>query len=197
MHQAELVVLGLLGRDARHGYEIARELEAANLRQWAQIGPSTVYRVLRRLERQGHVTHRLERQGERPAKKVYSLTDSGLRELSRRVRAALFSERPVYCDRLVGAVFARIGLEEEWPDALEQARERLDGRRATLRAALDAGTSPQGKLILSFYLNVADAERTFLLKAANLFERERLPGPDRAPGAPAALPRLPGSVGGG
>ena len=53
---AELLVLGLVVEMPRHGYELELVIELRGMREWTQIGFSSIYFVLGKLERLGLVT---------------------------------------------------------------------------------------------------------------------------------------------
>jgi PadR family transcriptional regulator, regulatory protein PadR len=57
-----------------HGYEIMKEL-----REKFDVvsDPGTIYRALRQLERKGYVASRWDPNDQGPARRVYSVTDSG------------------------------------------------------------------------------------------------------------------------
>ena len=69
-------LLGLLARRSLSGYDLARELKRPVGYFW-QARHSQIYPELARLEAQGLVTHRVVAQHDRPAKKVYAVTEAG------------------------------------------------------------------------------------------------------------------------
>jgi DNA-binding PadR family transcriptional regulator len=69
----EFVVLGIIMDGATHGYEICQ----SELNHIWHIPISQTYALLRRLEQEKMVTFHLARQGHRPQKKVYALTNEG------------------------------------------------------------------------------------------------------------------------
>lgn len=75
---AELAILGLLAERPRHGYEIEQVIEQRNMREWTEIGFSSIYAALNRLEKAGRVISRLEPSpGRGPGRKVYQLSPAG------------------------------------------------------------------------------------------------------------------------
>ena len=48
---AELMILGLLAEMPRHGYELEQVIEKRALREWTEIGFSSIYFVLGKLEK--------------------------------------------------------------------------------------------------------------------------------------------------
>jgi DNA-binding PadR family transcriptional regulator len=74
------VLLGLLTRQPRYGYELKREAEQL-LGRGADLNPGQLYPLLHKLaEQQLIVGERIE-QEDRPDKRVFTLTDAGAREL--------------------------------------------------------------------------------------------------------------------
>ena len=75
----ELAILSVIANGETYGYEILSTLEAAGLNG---VGDASVYGTLRRLEQAGHLSARLQASDSGPARKYYSLTADGRRELS-------------------------------------------------------------------------------------------------------------------
>ena len=74
----ELAVLAVIAQGETYGYEILSTLESAGL---DGVGDASVYGTLRRLERAGHLTSRLEASDSGPARKYYSVTAAGRTQL--------------------------------------------------------------------------------------------------------------------
>lgn len=163
MRHSDLVVLGLLAAGPQHGYELTNQLEAMRMRRWARISEATVYRRLDRLESEGLLASRTEREGSRPEREVFELTADGREALDGLVRQALASEAPVYSDRVVGAVFSLAALPPgERSALLAEAAERRRAEASRLEEELGAGSSPAGEAVLRFYRAVAEAEAALM-----------------------------------
>ena len=50
MTNAELAILSLIGEKPRHGYDIEQVIEVRGMRDWTEIGFSSIYYILRKLE---------------------------------------------------------------------------------------------------------------------------------------------------
>ena len=74
----ELAVLAVIAQGETYGYEILSTLESAGL---DGVGDASVYGTLRRLEQSRHVESRLVASDSGPARKYYSVTPSGRRQL--------------------------------------------------------------------------------------------------------------------
>ena len=94
MTNAELAVLSLIAEQPRHGYEIEQVIEARSMRKWTEIGFSSIYYLLSKLEKAGLITGQLQHPGGKgPARKVYSITQQGRGAQMEGVIAAL--SRPI------------------------------------------------------------------------------------------------------
>src|SRR3546814_11724527 len=52
---SELTVLGLIVEQPRHGYDLEQVIEERGIRRWTDIGFSSIYYVLAKLEKRGLV----------------------------------------------------------------------------------------------------------------------------------------------
>ena len=78
MTDAELAVLSLVAERPRHGYDIERLIVARGMREWTDIGFSSIYYLLGKMEKAGLVEARADEPGERgPSRKVYAPTAAG------------------------------------------------------------------------------------------------------------------------
>jgi hypothetical protein len=78
MTNAELAVISLIAEKPRHGYDIEQVIESRGMREWTEIGFSSIYYLLNKLEVDGLVASELQQpDGKGPARKVYSITQLG------------------------------------------------------------------------------------------------------------------------
>ncbi|MGE0481189.1 MAG: PadR family transcriptional regulator [Phycisphaerae bacterium] len=126
---AELLLLGLVAEMPRHGYELDQVIEQRGMREWTQIGFSSIYFVLGRLQKLGLVTAKKPagaRAGAK-ARKVYTVTPAGRRALVAQTIAALRAVRPAHSSVLLGML--------NWPALKrDQALRALEARRAAIAA---------------------------------------------------------------
>lgn len=78
----DLVILASLQEGPRHGYEIKKSLENS-LGRFLKLNNNLLYPALRRLEKQGALTCRVDSADKRPARRVYSITPAGEALLAR------------------------------------------------------------------------------------------------------------------
>jgi DNA-binding PadR family transcriptional regulator len=78
MTNAELAVLSLVVECPRHPYEIERVISERGMRDWTDVGFSSIYYLLGKMERAGLVEGRRDGTASRgPARTVYSPTSAG------------------------------------------------------------------------------------------------------------------------
>jgi DNA-binding PadR family transcriptional regulator len=85
MDRYDLVLLGFIAENESSGYDIITTIKRRELDRWAKISTSTVYNRLLRLEKSGHVVGRAERDGGRPERTTYAITDKGRQRLREEV----------------------------------------------------------------------------------------------------------------
>jgi DNA-binding PadR family transcriptional regulator len=77
MTNAELAVLSLVAEQPRHGYQIDQVIQERGMREWADVAFSSIYFVLKKLEREGLIEGMLKETERGPARKVYHATEAG------------------------------------------------------------------------------------------------------------------------
>jgi DNA-binding PadR family transcriptional regulator len=130
---AELLLLGLIAEMPRHGYQLEQEIERRCFREWTEIGFSSVYFVLGRLEQRGLAAAKPPAGPK--ARKTVSLTAAGRRALIAQTLVALRTYRPAHSSVLMGMV--------NWPVLERQAA--LAALEARGRA-VDAEVARLGKI---------------------------------------------------
>lgn len=104
---AEYAILGLLRLGPLHGYEMARRLERDGLPEVCPVEQSSLYTYLRTLEARGLVAWGEERVGQRPPRKIFSLTASGEALVDAWLRAPVGRMREVRLAFLLKLYFLR------------------------------------------------------------------------------------------
>lgn len=76
----EVCLLLLLYEETRHGYGLIEQLSYFGFSE-EKLNVSTLYRTLRKMEKEGSVVSVWEESGQGPERRVYNITDSGKKEL--------------------------------------------------------------------------------------------------------------------
>ncbi|QQQ78902.1 PadR family transcriptional regulator [Saccharothrix sp. 6-C] len=122
-----LAVLGYLVREPLHPYELSRLMRAHGGDRSIKFTHGSLYMVFGQLQKAGFIVeHETSREGQRPERTVYALTDAGRAELKdwmRELVAEPVHEHP----RFVAALSMIAALHPDEVVAL--LRDRLDGLR--------------------------------------------------------------------
>lgn len=135
MTNAELAILSLVAEQPRHGYEIEAVIEERGMRQWTEIGFSSIYYLLRKLETNGLVRKEQQKAGRGPARNVYAATPAGRDALREGVRQALSEPGMCYPALLLGLANQPVLDPAEAVAALNVYRDVLQERQTQLEAA--------------------------------------------------------------
>ena len=82
--------MSLLAEKPMHGYQIEQIIEERGMRDWTNIGFSSIYYILEKLKKIGWLESVLEYgEGKGPARQIYSLTNTGMDVFKKTVISAL------------------------------------------------------------------------------------------------------------
>lgn len=102
----EFLLLGLLFEQSGHGYDLHRRLSEEFGRFW-HISRSQTYNILKRLERQKDIAGIVEEQGNRPARRLFRLTETGRGRFNEWLRSTVGSStRSIRLEFLARLYFA-------------------------------------------------------------------------------------------
>lgn len=122
----EFVILSLISEQPVHGYQIEQLIIDRGMREWTDIGFSSIYHVLGKLQKQGYLTCRNETIGGRPARNVFVITTQGSKLLHDEVLDRLSTPRAHSADFDLALICLPILSDEEIFEALESYRHALD-----------------------------------------------------------------------
>ncbi len=138
MTNAELAILSLVAEQPRHGYELEHIIVERGMRDWTEVGFSSIYYVLKKLEAAALVESQLEAAEQGPARRVYHVTPTGEAALREGVLAALATPSVGHAPLLLGIANLLAVPQMEALAALRQYRAALDERLAHVQARWDA-----------------------------------------------------------
>ncbi|HYG59841.1 MAG TPA: helix-turn-helix transcriptional regulator, partial [Symbiobacteriaceae bacterium] len=145
MTNAELAILSLLAEHPRHGYEIEQVIEERGMREWTEVGFSSIYYVLKKLQARHLVEGRVAAGvAKGPARTIYHVTEAGHTALREATYAALARPEPQPSPFLLGLANLPVLSPEEALQALmehqkgmSRQRERIAHRREREQGAPD------------------------------------------------------------
>ena len=161
----EASVLGLVCEEFRYGYEIEKIIEERNMRRWTDIAFSSIYYVLKKLEKAGLITSESQSAGGR-SRKVYDVTEEGRREMRAKVGHLLSNHAGYKVPFDLGIGFMgrlekgeALSALEEYLGSLQERRDHYEGR---LEAIERSDWPYQIRAICTRPLALLDAEQKWL-----------------------------------
>jgi DNA-binding PadR family transcriptional regulator len=137
MTNAELAILSLVAERPRHGYEIEQVIDQRGMRDWTEVGFSSIYYILKKLEQYGFVSGELVEAGRGPARRVYQATSAGIEAYHAAVLDSLSAPRRSYPSLLLGLASLPSVPPPEARSALRKYRNGLVARRSDVQANWD------------------------------------------------------------
>lgn len=81
MATIDLIVLGMLKKEALSAYDIQKLVKYRNISKWVKISTPSIYKKVIQLEEKGYIVGNVVKEGKMPEKAVYSLTEAGEKQL--------------------------------------------------------------------------------------------------------------------
>jgi len=134
MTDVEMAILGLVAEGPKYGYQIEGDIERRGMREWTEIGFSSIYYVLNKLEKQNWLSSEMRTEGNRPARKIYSATSSGMQALRSAVKACLSQPRLRSGDFDLALANLAVLSKDEIVPGLQSYRALLVARLAQVKA---------------------------------------------------------------
>jgi DNA-binding PadR family transcriptional regulator len=186
---SELALLGLLAEGPRHAYDLERLIDERQMRSWTEIGFSSIYAVLKRLERQKLVSSSRARSPLGPARRIYRLTPSGRVALRLAVEQALAMPSASPPPLLLGLAYLPTLPRPKALAALARSLEQLDARKAQMEMRRrQARPLPDFvDALFAYSLEMARAERLAITHLLRRLETS----PRRAPGGRRSAKGIP------
>lgn len=135
-----IALLALLALRPMHGYELRQVMEERHMHRWADVQYGSIYRGLQQLAREGLTEEAGEhREGNRPPRTIYRITEAGREELKSLLRQAWtqpsLSSEPVDIalsffmflpeSEIVALLEQRIGQLDKLREMVEEGRQRF------------------------------------------------------------------------
>ena len=122
----ELILLKFIREKPSYAYEIERMIDERGIRNWVKIGGTTIYQVLDRLAKKGILQASLEKEGNMPQRKRYSLTPVGKELCQVTARNLLGNIETYYFDLTVGLACRFFLAEEEFHLIIQERLDKLN-----------------------------------------------------------------------
>ncbi|TNE62069.1 MAG: PadR family transcriptional regulator [Alphaproteobacteria bacterium] len=153
--------LGILSLGEATGYEIKKMVTEGRFSFFSEASFGSIYPALTQMTGEGLVACRTEAQGNRPDKKVYSLTDAGRAYLEEQLAEAPRPDRN-RSDFLAALLFAEAVSPERIEDLIIERVSLHDEQIALLKAHLKDEQGTVSRFVLEYGLAMQQAARRFL-----------------------------------
>ena len=162
-----LAVLSYLTQRPMHPYELGRTLREHGDARSIKFNHGSLYMVVGQLEKAGFIVAReISREGQRPERTVYALTDAGRQELHDWLRELVAEPQHEY-PHFVAALSLIAALPpSDVVDLLRRRMRRLSEQRSEIRTLIDdtvaGGVHPLFLVEEDYRLALLDAEAAFV-----------------------------------
>ncbi|WP_104087623.1 PadR family transcriptional regulator [Cryobacterium sp. N19] len=163
----ELTVLGLVAEQPRHGYNLEQVIEQRGIRRWADIGFSSIYYVLAKLEKRGLISADNARATTR-SRRVFQATQEGCDLAASATLDFIATAQSVPHPFLVGLANKTLVTKQAYNRAILDRLAQIEGRIVAVAEA-EHGQAPlplPAREVFSYSLALLKAERTWLAERA-------------------------------
>lgn len=136
MTPGETVILGLLYEKPCYGYEIAEMIQVRVIREWTEIGFSSIYNTLNKMEKAGLVESRFDKKYGSPKRKVYALREETKALFLTEIKRMLSSPRRVYSEFDIGMSYSYLLSEDEVINGFTAYKNNIQSRLDILQSKL-------------------------------------------------------------
>lgn len=177
MTNAELAILTLIAEQPRHGYEIEQVITERGMRDWTEIGFSSIYYILKKLEKDGLIESRTEMvAGRGPARQVYHLTEAGAAACQQALLEALSTPRQPASSLLLGLGNLPGVPAAQAIAALKEHRDTLTQQLAQVQARVEEQRPLPDfvEAMFDYSLAMIEAERAWIADYVKRLEEQTM-----------------------
>lgn len=195
MTDAELAILSIVAEGPIHGYDLQTVIAERGLRAWTQIGVSSIYYVLEKLERQGLVQSTITQGADDTARRQYHITTAGIGVLQTAIADLIGTPREHADEFELGLAHLPALHPGQVRTALTAYRQELASRLALARERSVALKSAQApfhiEAMLSHRIALLEAELAWIEDFVTAWEAQAPPDePTPVAAEPDEVPRM-------
>jgi DNA-binding PadR family transcriptional regulator len=146
LSNSEAALLGLLAEEPMHPYKIDQEVEYRDMRSWTDLSMSSIYKLLRKLEKEKLVVRENIISEENRLQKLYSISETGRQALHHKLLALLNGPEHMRWPVDIALYNSSLLSAEEMTAALQNYRAKLlvdiQGYQDLLQFLQDSGCPP-------------------------------------------------------
>lgn len=138
----QLLLLGVLMNGKMHGYRLNEYVKHV-MSFYTDLKKSTVYYILNQLENDGYVSYEVEREGKRPERRIYEITEKGRVYFFELLRDCLSNYTQTSFGDDIGVTFIDRLSPEEAKDLLIKKRQKIEEKLEKYKGIQNHGGSLQ------------------------------------------------------
>jgi PadR family transcriptional regulator AphA len=166
----ENALLGILMTGPKHGYELHGYM-SARMNEFWHLSMSQIYALLKRLEREGCIISNQEWQENRPAKKIFSLTQTGKRRFLSWVQSPVEHVRDFRIEFMAKVFFIHELHLRQGNSLIDRQIEVLEQKRGGIEGSQEKSADPFERLLFSFKTAQSSAVLTWLRECKNFLAK--------------------------
>jgi len=128
LSNAEAALLGLLAEKPMHPYQIEGEVRYRDMRFWTELSMSSIYKLLRKLEKNGFVLRANQISKQNRVRKVYAVSKRGRKALSGKLENLLSEPEHVRWRVDIGTYNCDLLTADKTHEALQKYRKTLEDK---------------------------------------------------------------------
>lgn len=166
--------MSLLAEQPRYGYEIEKTIEARGMREWTEIGFSSIYYLLKKLQIAGMIsTPKKQEEGGKKARKVYVITSTGMMACTSMAKSLLAQPHSTYPSVLIGLSNIPLLSSDVVLEALNTRNFELDKRLAHIekQQVIQASAPLFVNAIFGYSIALLKAEKSWLIETVKELEK--------------------------
>ncbi len=135
----KLILLGILFEFPKpiHGYEIKKVINQWAIGEFTEISYGSLYYNLEKMEKEGLLSSRKEKDSERPERTLYHITEKGKTELIVMIRKNFFEIQPIRYPLDVGLLFMPILSKSEIIEAIDKRIQYIQKKNKEHKGLID------------------------------------------------------------
>lgn len=126
LSNAEAALLGLLSEEPMYPYQVEQQVQYRDMRFWTELSMSSIYKLLRKLEKEGLVECSKEVSEENRLRKLYSISEEGKKALQVKLEELLSVPEHIRWQVDIGTYNCDLLQDKAVKQALKKYRKELE-----------------------------------------------------------------------